>query len=151
MTQLFGIDLALFDSPNFVIEENFHQQFYHHLRQGMASFHKTYMWFQQNLQDVLFDLVFTNCSETFQVPRSEYEIALSQEWEGQFTWNGSDTSRHSWPWHQFCLTIVVGWVDVPDSDRVDFRRQHAINISSFTLHRCPPVANRLMFIYIHIT
>ena len=51
------------------------------------------MWFQQNLQDVLFDLDFTNSSETFQVSRSEYGIALSQEWEGQFTWYGSDTSR----------------------------------------------------------
>ena len=93
MTQLFGIDLGLFDSRNFLIEEKFHQQFHHHCRQGMASFHKIYMWFQQNLQDVLFDLDFTNCSETFQVSRSEYEIALSQEWEGQFTWYSSDTSR----------------------------------------------------------
>ena len=39
MTQLFGIDLGLFESRNFLIEENFHQQFHHHLRQGMASFH----------------------------------------------------------------------------------------------------------------
>ena len=29
-----------------------------------------------------------------------------------------------------CVTMV-GWMDVPDSDRGDFRRQHAVDISSF--------------------
>ena len=26
--------------------------------------------------------------------------------------------------------IMVGWADVPDSDRGDFRRRHAVDISS---------------------
>ena len=30
----------------------------------------------------------------------------------------------------FCVTMV-GWVDVPDSDRDDFRRRRAVNVSSY--------------------
>ena len=34
-----------------------------------------------------------------------------------------------------CVTMV-GWTDVPDSDRGDFRRQRAVDVSSFAiLHR----------------
>ena len=31
---------------------------------------------------------------------------------------------------------MMGWVDVPDSDRGDFRYQHAIDISSCHLGPC---------------
>ena len=62
--------------------------------------------------------------------RSESEIALSQEWDGQLTWNKKAVSH---PFMTMILTNVtmVGWVDVPDSDWDDFRRQRAVNISSF--------------------
>ena len=50
--------------------------------------------------------------------RSTFELALSQEWEGQFTWEqkGCELIIHD---HDLdlCVTIVA-WVDVPDSDRV---------------------------------
>ena len=63
------------------------------------------------------------------VSRSESEIALSQEWGCRLTMNEKDVS------HPFMTTILtcvtmVGWADVPDSDRGDFRRQRAVDISS---------------------
>ena len=58
------------------------------------------------------------------VLRSKSEIALYQEWGGWLTWNEKDVSR---PFMTMILTSVtmVGWADVPDSDRGDFRRQRA--------------------------
>ena len=67
---------------------------------------------------------------TLGVSRSESEIALSQEWGGWLTWNKKDVS------HQFktvlltSVAMVLGWADVPDSDRGDFRRRRAVDISS---------------------
>ena len=63
------------------------------------------------------------------VSRSESEIAISQEWGGRFTWNEKDVSH---PFMTMILTSVtkVGWADVPDSERGDFRRRRAVNISS---------------------
>ena len=59
--------------------------------------------------------------------------ALSQEWDGRLTWNEKD------PGHPIMITILtsvtmVGWADVPDSDRGDFRRQRAVDISSFFVY-----------------
>ena len=64
------------------------------------------------------------------VSRSEYEIALSQEWDGRLTWNETGVSH---PFMTMILTSVtiVGWADVPDSNRGDFRRRRAVDISSF--------------------
>ena len=61
--------------------------------------------------------------------RSESEIALSQEWDGRLTWNEKDVSKL---FMTMILTSVtmVGWADVPDSDRGDFRRRRAVDISS---------------------
>ena len=63
------------------------------------------------------------------VSRSEYEIALSQEWDDRLTWNEKDVSI---PFMTMMLTSVtmVGWVDVPDSDRGDIRHRRAVDISS---------------------
>ena len=63
------------------------------------------------------------------VSRSESEIAISQEWGGRLTMNEKDVSH---PFMTMILTCVtmVGWVDVPDTDRGDFRRR-AVDISSF--------------------
>ena len=63
------------------------------------------------------------------VSRSESEIALSQEWDGRLTWNKKDVSH---PFMNMILTSVtmVGWADVPVTDRGDFRRC-AVDISSF--------------------
>ena len=49
--------------------------------------------------------------------RSESEIAISQEWDGRLTWNEKDLGH---PFMTMMLTSVsmVGWVDVPDSDRL---------------------------------
>ena len=65
-----------------------------------------------------------------EISSSESEIALSQEWDGRLTWNEKDVSH---PFRTMILTIVtmVGWADVPDSDWGDFRRQRAVDISSF--------------------
>ena len=71
------------------------------------------------------------------VSRPESQIALSQEWDSRLTWNVKDMSH---PFMTIILTNVtmVGWADVLDSDRGDFKRWHAVNISSF-LH----LSNRL--------
>ena len=63
------------------------------------------------------------------VSRSESEIALSQEWGGRLTMNEKNVSH---PFMTMILTCVtmVRWADVPDSDRGDFRRRHAVDISS---------------------
>ena len=68
---------------------------------------------------------------TLGVSRSESEIALSQEWGAWLTWNEKDVSH---PFKTMILTSVtmVGWADVPDSDRGDFRRRRAVDISSYT-------------------
>ena len=64
-----------------------------------------------------------------EVSRSESEIALSQEWDDWLTWSEKDVIH---PFMTMTLTGVtmVGWADVPDSDRGDFRRRGAIDISS---------------------
>ena len=63
-----------------------------------------------------------------EISRSESEIALSQEWDGQLTWNEKDVSH---PFMTMILTsVTMGWADVPDSDWGDFRRRHAIDITS---------------------
>ena len=61
--------------------------------------------------------------------RSESEIALSEEWGGRLTMNEKDASH---PFMTMILTCVtmLGWADVPDNDRGDFRRRCAVNISS---------------------
>ena len=63
------------------------------------------------------------------VSRSETEIALSQECGGRLTMDKTDVIR---PFMTMILTCVtmVGWADVPDSDRGDFRRRRAVDISS---------------------
>ena len=65
-----------------------------------------------------------------EISRSESEIALSQEWDSQLTWNKKDVSH---PFMTMILTSVtmVGWADVPDNDWGDFRCQRAVDISSF--------------------
>ena len=54
--------------------------------------------------------------------------AISQEWDGWLTWNEKDVS------HQFMTMILtsvtmVGWADVLDSERGDFRHQRSVDIS----------------------
>ena len=60
----------------------------------------------------------------------ESEIALSQEWDGWLTWKEKNVSH---PFMTMVLTRVtmVGWADVPDSDRGDFRHRHAADITTF--------------------
>ena len=64
------------------------------------------------------------------VSRSESEIDLSQKWNGQLTWNAKDVNH---PFMTMILTSVtmVGWADVPDSDRGDFKCRHAVDLSSY--------------------
>ena len=61
------------------------------------------------------------------VSGSEFEIALSQEWDGRLTWKEKNGS------HLFMIMILtkVGWADVRDSDRGDFGYWRAVNISSY--------------------
>ena len=61
--------------------------------------------------------------------RSASEIALSQEWGSRLIMNEKDVSH---PFMTMILTCVtmVRWADVPDSDRGDFRRWRAVDISS---------------------
>ena len=64
------------------------------------------------------------------VSRSESEIALSQEWDGRLTWNEKGVSH---PFMTMILTSVtmLGWANVTDSDRGDFRCRRSVDISSF--------------------
>ena len=64
------------------------------------------------------------------VSRSESEIALSQEWGSRLTMNEKDVSHPFMTMILTCVTVVA-WADVPDSDRGDFRRRRAVDISSF--------------------
>ena len=68
---------------------------------------------------------------TLGVSRSESEIALSQEWGGWLTCIEKDASH---PFKTMILTSVtmLGSADVPYSDRGDFRRRRAVDISSST-------------------
>ena len=68
------------------------------------------------------------------VSRSESEIALSQEWGGQLTMNEKDVSHPFMTMILTCLTLM-GWADVPDSYRGDFRRRRAVDISSYFPHK----------------
>ena len=63
------------------------------------------------------------------VSRSESKIDLSQEWGGRLTCNEKDMGH---PFMTMILTnvIMVGWADVPYSDRGDLRRRRAVDISS---------------------
>ena len=63
------------------------------------------------------------------VSRSESEIALSQEWGSRLTMNEKDVSHPFMTMILTCVTVVA-WADVPDSDRGDFRRRRAVDISS---------------------
>ena len=70
------------------------------------------------------------------VSRSESEIALFQELGGRLIMNKKDVS------HPFITMIMTGvtmvrWADVPDSDRGDFRRRRAVDISS---SECPAMS-----------
>ena len=66
---------------------------------------------------------------TFMFQGQESEIALSEEWDRQLTWNEKDASH---PFMTMILTNVtmVGCADVLNSDWGDFRHWHAIDISS---------------------
>ena len=74
------------------------------------------------------------------VSRSESEIALSQEWGGRLTMNEKDVSH---PFMTMILTCVtmLRWADVPDSDRGDFSRRCAVDISSFVSNMCMDINN----------
>ena len=63
------------------------------------------------------------------ISRSEFERAFPQEWDGRLTLNKKYMSH---PFRTMVLTsvIVVGWADVPDTDRCEFRRRRAVDISS---------------------
>ena len=52
-----------------------------------------------------------------------------KEWGGQLTMNEKDVSHPFMTMILTCVTIV-GWADVKDNDRGDFRRRHAVDISS---------------------
>ena len=66
------------------------------------------------------------------VSRSEFEIALSQKWDGWLTWNEKDVSYPSMTMILTSVTVVE-WADVPDSDQGDFRCRRAVDISIFIL------------------
>ena len=68
----------------------------------------------------------------FGVSSSEFQIALSQEWNGRLTWKEKDVSH---PLMTMILTSVpmLVWSDVPDSDV--FRRWRGVDISSFWLYK----------------
>ena len=90
------------------------------------------IWYSANCMTLPFDQTH---DLDLGVSRSESEIALSQEWGSRLTMNEKDVSH---PFMTMILTCVtmVGWADVPDSDRGKFRRRRAVDISSFLVICC---------------
>ena len=84
------------------------------------------MWYWANCMTLPFDHTH---DLDLGVSRSESEIALCQEWGSLLTMNEKDASH---PFMTMILTCVtmVGWADVPDSDRGDVRHRRAVDISS---------------------
>ena len=62
--------------------------------------------------------------------RSKTEIALSQDWGGRLTMNEKHVSHLFMTMILTCVTMV-GWADVLDTDRGDFRCWRAVDISSW--------------------
>ena len=89
------------------------------------------MWYWANCMTLPFDHTH---DLDLGVSRSESEIALCQEWGSLLTMNEKDASH---PFMTMILTCVtmVGWADVPDSDRGDFRHRRVVDISSFKTTR----------------
>ena len=84
------------------------------------------MWYWANCMTLPFD--YTHDLD-LGVSRSESEIALSQEWGSRLTMNEKDVSHPFMTMILTCVTVVA-WADVPDSNRGDFRRRRAVDISS---------------------
>ena len=83
--------------------------------------------------------------------RSKFEIGLSQESEGRLTWNEKwcDSIIHDL-YRALCVT-VVGWVDVLESDRGDFRHRRTIDIFTYMCcnvwylkNHCPMISMKTM-------
>ena len=63
--------------------------------------------------------------------KSKFETILCQQWAVRRTWYERDVSLLFMTiMLTFCVT-VMGWIDVLDSDRSDFRRRRAVDISSY--------------------
>ena len=60
------------------------------------------------------------------------EIDLSKKRDSRLTWNKNDAS-HSFMTMILTSVTMVGWTDVLDNDRGDFRRRRAVDISSFSM------------------
>ena len=83
------------------------------------------IWYCADCMTLPFD---HTCDLDLGVSGSESEKALSQEWGGRMTWKEKDLSH---PFMTMILTSVTMVGYVPDSDRGDFRRRCAVDISSF--------------------
>ena len=59
---------------------------------------------------------------------------VPQEWDSRLTWNEKDVASI----HDQCGLVtsvaiyMVGWADLPDSDRGDFTRRYVVDMSSYT-------------------
>ena len=105
--------------------------FWPYLRNGWSDWCETKRKWVNMILGPLYDIAFDHTHDLdLGVSRSESEIALSEEWSGRLTWNENDLSH---PFMTMILTNVtmVGWADVPDIDRADFRCRRAVDISSF--------------------
>ena len=81
------------------------------------------------------------------VSRPESELALFQEWGGRLTWDEKDVSHPFVTMVLFSATML-GWADVPDSDRCDFRRRRAVDLSSLNLNLLlPSTVFTIMFLF----
>ena len=87
------------------------------------------IWYWANCMTLPFDHTH---DLDLRVSRSEAEKALSQEWGSRLTMSEKDESHPFMTMILTCVTMVV-WADVPDSDRGDFRRRRAVDISSSDL------------------
>ena len=60
--------------------------------------------------------------------KSKFEVALSQEWEGQLIWNKRDVN---WSFMTMIVTLANHGGDVWDSDRGDIRCWRVVDTCSF--------------------
>ena len=81
------------------------------------------------------------------VSKLKFEIALPQERKGRLTWNERE-SIHSRD-IGLCVTMVAGWVDVPESDQGDFIRRastYLVFVQIALIHTSPWLIVVVMFI-----
>ena len=87
--------------------------------------------------EVLYDYMTLSLDHTHDLDLGSFKVSVwnnlfsGRGWPIDMERKGCELSIHA-PWYWLVTSVtMVGWVDVPDSDRGDFRRWHAVDIPSY--------------------